>query len=214
PLWAALIARLNQLLGQPVGYFNPLLAGPLAGTCNDITMGSNGAYQAGPGWDACTGWGSPNGLKLLQALNLEWQQHIFYRDTDGAINHIVWDGPSQSFHFDQWTVAAGAPPAAGDPATMVTPNQQHVFYRGADGGINHIVWDGPPNRSTLTGGRLPLGRLQQPATRQLWSLPISSMCFIAALTAGETPSYGMEHSTLTSGGRRRGRRRARRTRPH
>ena len=67
------------------------------------------------------------------------QQHVFYRDADGQIDHIWWDG---SFHHDQWTSAAGAPTAAGDPTTMLTPGQQHVFYRGEDGQINHIWWDG------------------------------------------------------------------------
>jgi kumamolisin len=70
PLWAGLIARLNQQLGRPVGFLNPLLYGPLRGqgVTRDITSGSNGAYQAGPGWDACSGWGSPVGQKLLDAL--------------------------------------------------------------------------------------------------------------------------------------------------
>jgi kumamolisin len=69
PLWAALIARLNQNLGTPLGYFNPLLYGKLnQGVLNDIVEGTNGAYQAGPGWDACTGFGSPNGAQLLKAL--------------------------------------------------------------------------------------------------------------------------------------------------
>jgi kumamolisin len=69
PLWAALIARLNQQLPKPVGHLNPLLYGPLVGACRDITSGSNGAYRARAGWDACTGWGSPNGTKLLNALS-------------------------------------------------------------------------------------------------------------------------------------------------
>jgi kumamolisin len=34
----------------------------------DITQGNNGAYSAGPGWDACTGLGSPDGAKVLAAL--------------------------------------------------------------------------------------------------------------------------------------------------
>ena len=70
PLWAALIARINELLGVPVGYFNPLIYGKLAsgGVFNDVTLGNNGLFAAGPGWDACTGWGSPDGVKLLQAL--------------------------------------------------------------------------------------------------------------------------------------------------
>ncbi len=70
PLWAGLIALLNQQLGKPVGYLNPLLYGSLSsqGVTNDIVSGNNGAEQAGPGWDACTGWGSPLGAKILQAL--------------------------------------------------------------------------------------------------------------------------------------------------
>jgi kumamolisin len=70
PLWAGLIARLNQALGHPVGFLNPLLYGTRGGTkvCRDITSGSNGAYHAKAGWDPCTGWGSPEGARLLQAL--------------------------------------------------------------------------------------------------------------------------------------------------
>jgi kumamolisin len=71
PLWAGLIARLNQKLGQPVGFLNPIIYRSTVGKVafNDITSGNNGAYSAGTGWDATTGWGSPIGLKLLQALS-------------------------------------------------------------------------------------------------------------------------------------------------
>jgi len=70
PLWAGLLALINQSLGHPVGFLHPMLYGSLAGkgVFNDITQGNNGAYAAGPGWDACTGWGSPRGAALLQAL--------------------------------------------------------------------------------------------------------------------------------------------------
>lgn len=68
PLWAALITRLNQLLathlGDPHQAFYQI--GPTA--FRDITVGDNGAYTAGPGWDPCTGLGSPNGHALLTAL--------------------------------------------------------------------------------------------------------------------------------------------------
>ncbi len=69
PLWAGLIARINQGLAAKVGFFNPLLHGTIGpnGVLNDITEGNNGDFQAGPGWDACTGWGSPDGQKLLEA---------------------------------------------------------------------------------------------------------------------------------------------------
>jgi kumamolisin len=70
PLWAGLVALLNQQLGHPVGWLNPLLYGSLhaGGALRDVTSGNNGAYKAGRGWDACTGWGSPVGSRLLQAL--------------------------------------------------------------------------------------------------------------------------------------------------
>jgi kumamolisin len=69
PLWAALIARINQALGARVGFLNPLLYTQFStGVLRDITEGNNGAYQATSGWDACTGWGSPGGRALLKAL--------------------------------------------------------------------------------------------------------------------------------------------------
>jgi kumamolisin len=70
PLWAGLIARINQALGTRAGFLNPLLYGIPAnsGGFSDITQGNNGAYNAGAGWDPCTGLGSPNGEKLLHAL--------------------------------------------------------------------------------------------------------------------------------------------------
>ena len=72
PLWASLIARINQGLGRSVGFINPALyqrLGP-AGVLRNITVGSNGDYNAGPGWNACAGWGVPEGSQLLIALRL------------------------------------------------------------------------------------------------------------------------------------------------
>jgi len=69
PLWAGLLARINQSIGKPAGYLNPLIyAAAAEKTFHDITSGSNGGYSATPGWDPCTGLGSPNGAALLVAL--------------------------------------------------------------------------------------------------------------------------------------------------
>lgn len=76
PLMAALVARLNQKLGRRLGFLHPALyqIGSTAAGFRDIVQGNNatapwvGGYVAGPGWDACTGWGSPNGRHLLAAL--------------------------------------------------------------------------------------------------------------------------------------------------
>jgi kumamolisin len=69
PLWAGLLVRINQSIGTSVGYLNPLLYTSNAeNTLHEITVGNNGNYSAGPGWNACTGLGSPNGTALLAAL--------------------------------------------------------------------------------------------------------------------------------------------------
>jgi len=69
PLWAGLLARINQLVGKPAGYLNPILyTANVATTFHDITSGNNDGYSAGPGWDPCTGLGTPDGTRLLSAL--------------------------------------------------------------------------------------------------------------------------------------------------
>ncbi len=70
PLWAALVARLNQKIGKPVGFLNPSIyvkAVEAAGF-HDITQGNNGAFSAAVGWDPCTGLGTPDGAKFVAAL--------------------------------------------------------------------------------------------------------------------------------------------------
>jgi kumamolisin len=78
PLWSALVARLNQGLGNRVGFFSPLLYASLgkSDAFSDISVGDNDptggqlkGFKAQRGWDACTGWGSPNGTRLLAALS-------------------------------------------------------------------------------------------------------------------------------------------------
>jgi kumamolisin len=71
PLFAGLVALWNQRLGKTVGFLNPWLytkAASISGAIHDITSGNNGAYQAGAGWDACTGLGSADGGKIQGAL--------------------------------------------------------------------------------------------------------------------------------------------------
>jgi kumamolisin len=79
PLWAGLIARINQKTGGRVGFINPQIYAllPNSGAFHDITEGNNRCtfdqfqnvgYDAGPGWDACSGLGSPDGAKLSDLL--------------------------------------------------------------------------------------------------------------------------------------------------
>jgi kumamolisin len=62
PLMAGLIALINEQKKKPAGFIHPVLyANPAL--CRDITTGDNKTttnktgYNAGTGWDPCTGWG-------------------------------------------------------------------------------------------------------------------------------------------------------------
>jgi kumamolisin len=84
PLWAALIARINgnlpaakqQRFLTPLLYRNGSGGQPIGKKCSrDITTGDNASnpkpgkgYKAGVGFDAVTGWGVPDGVKLQNAL--------------------------------------------------------------------------------------------------------------------------------------------------
>ncbi|MGA3107104.1 MAG: S53 family peptidase, partial [Terriglobales bacterium] len=70
PLWAGLVARINQTMGKSIGFLNPLIYVQTveASGFHDITQGNNGSFQAAKGWDPCTGLGSPDGAQLLAAL--------------------------------------------------------------------------------------------------------------------------------------------------
>lgn len=64
PLWAALIALINQQTGRNAGFLNPTLYSGGEANFYDVISGSNGSYNAGAGWDPCTGLGSPDGQKI------------------------------------------------------------------------------------------------------------------------------------------------------
>jgi subtilase family serine protease len=83
PLWAAFIALVNQQAtsygSQPVGFLNPAIYGFGLGanygadfhditTGNDTSTSSPNAFYAVPGYDLCTGWGTPSGQSLINDL--------------------------------------------------------------------------------------------------------------------------------------------------
>ncbi|MBV8842328.1 MAG: choice-of-anchor D domain-containing protein, partial [Bryobacterales bacterium] len=76
PLYAGLTATINAFLGRNTGFLNPTLYKYGPESCNDIRIGNNDSgnvpdapfYTAAVGWDACTGWGSINGLRLMAAI--------------------------------------------------------------------------------------------------------------------------------------------------
>jgi subtilase family serine protease len=82
PMWAGYIALVNQQLvasGEPtIGFINPTiyaqnvsggaLSAAYAADFHDITSGTSGSFSAGTGYDLVTGWGSPHGSALINAL--------------------------------------------------------------------------------------------------------------------------------------------------
>jgi kumamolisin len=72
PLWAALVVMINAARGRPVGLINPLLyANP--DLFRQILTGDNRVdgigYDAGAGWNACSGLGAPRGAEMIAALS-------------------------------------------------------------------------------------------------------------------------------------------------
>lgn len=82
PLWAAVIAQADQYAGRHLGFVNPALYQIGRSTryhqaFHDVTRGTStveagvhtiNGYQAAPGWDPVTGWGSPNAQVLVPLL--------------------------------------------------------------------------------------------------------------------------------------------------
>jgi subtilase family serine protease len=79
PMWAGYMALINEQAAangkKPVGFLNPNIysLGSAGGTgysaaFHDITVGASGSYSAVTGYDLVTGWGSPNGTGLIDAI--------------------------------------------------------------------------------------------------------------------------------------------------
>jgi kumamolisin len=70
PLWAGLVALMNERTGRPIGFLNPLIYSQAAQASGfrDITHGDNGSFSAATGWDPCTGLGSPDGAQLMAVV--------------------------------------------------------------------------------------------------------------------------------------------------
>jgi kumamolisin len=114
PLWAGFVAKLNAAMGTRLGFLNPILYSkgstafrdivPAGGPANNANGGTAG-YPSVAGWDACTGWGSIDGAKMLNMLRgaglppglavfnnrlymawkgIEHDQRIFWSSFDGA----------------------------------------------------------------------------------------------------------------------------------
>jgi kumamolisin len=87
-LMTGLVALINQGLDATVGFLNPVLYSlpPADSGFRDIVNGNNNGYSATPGWDPCTGLGSPDGARLLNALVDVWSKNSAPDASSGPAN--------------------------------------------------------------------------------------------------------------------------------
>ena len=103
PLWAGFMALVNQQAASQgnsaVGFINPAVYAigtgqnstySYAACFHDTTTGNNfssdspNAFPAAAGYDLCTGWGTPNGVSLINALSLASNGTVGSTNTTGG----------------------------------------------------------------------------------------------------------------------------------
>ena len=135
PVWAAFCALINQARSanklSSLGFLNPRLY-PLANSIafRDITLGNNGNYYAGTGYDLCTGIGSPNVANLIQATFIEANQAP--QITTAVTNRFTTLGQSASF-----------------AVSVVSPTPLSYQWQRQAAGTN--TWSNLTNSSTYSG---------------------------------------------------------------
>ncbi len=196
PLYAGLVAVINAMLTAEsgietrVGYLNPsLYSGGMQSAFRDIADGvSNGqpafglpgpGYTAGPGWDACTGFGSIIGGQLRSLLaypaaesstgavvavgRIVEHLDVFWIGADGSVLSNWWDvgnpGGAWGGQFSIGGTSAGeaiqaAPGAVAALARL--PQHLDVFWIGADGSVLSNWWD-VGNPGGAWGGQFTIG---------------------------------------------------------
>jgi hypothetical protein len=175
PLYAGLIAQINAALGTQVGFINPILYQLGESVCRDVnppvgggptnnSLNSIPGYTAGSGWDACTGWGSFDGIKLLNGLaqNLLAQDMQFWVEDSTFGADQVQDSPSYGDAF--WLVLEGFTPnvlgiSGTSPSGKVSPNLSGGFLTLL--GASNITQAGPPVLE-LPGGYYNVQRIRYP----------------------------------------------------
>jgi kumamolisin len=155
PVWAGLCARINQIRASrgssPLGLLGskiyPLLQ---SGGLRDITSGTNGAYNAGPGFDLCTGIGVPDlnnlslwlgygkGSGVAKDFNGDGSADLVWENTNTG-QRVVWlirNGSQQTYNYlptvsTDWHIAG-----VGD---FLGNGQSDLVWENPSTG-QHIIW--------------------------------------------------------------------------
>jgi len=132
PLWAGFTALVNQqsvaTRGTTVGFLNPALyaigtGASFAACFHDATTGNNigtntpGLFYAANGYDLCTGWGTPAGTNLINALTLPPTVNFTGTPTNGVAPLTVsFTNLSTGANSYQWTLGDGRTSTSANPA--------------------------------------------------------------------------------------------------
>jgi subtilase family serine protease len=141
PLWASFIALANQQAADcglpPVGFANPAIyaigkAGNSNSAFNNITTGNNtngaspNAFYATPGYNLCTGWGTPNGSNLINALTVNLQ--------------LAQNGGFETGTLTNWTQSGSASSVSASAACVHSGNYGvQLGVSGTDGSLSQTL---------------------------------------------------------------------------
>ncbi len=163
-LYAGLTAVLRSALGVALGFLNPTLY-QLGNTAfNDITNGNNDPsdgsnapyFTAGTGWDACSGWGSIDGTKLLNGIAALMYTQTFYFQVENS-----------SFGLDDVLITSSYPGAFDLVLEGFTPAAATGISPSVSGAFNAL------NGVTITVGAAVPEIASQPNTPQRIHYPCS-----------------------------------------
>ena len=149
PLYAGLVAVLNAQMGEPLGYLNYNLYA-FAGdyVYRDVNDGvSNGApgYKSGPGWDACTGFGSVVGTAVLESLQGVGKPPALA--VVGSNLHMVWKGMERddrifttTYNGTAWAAQQQIPNMATSAGVALAEFSGKLYMAWKGSGADQSIW--------------------------------------------------------------------------
>jgi T5SS/PEP-CTERM-associated repeat protein len=224
PLWAGFTALINQQAaanGQPaVGFLNPAIyaigESAIYSNCfNDVTTGNNetyyspNQYSAVSGYDLCTGWGTPTGSNLINALSApptegnswisgaggKWEAAAHWSLTippDSLQSIFISNAPSKTVTIDATT-------SGSNPSTMTNRN---VIVSAPAGTVNTLFLNNAGTTTTplqiLNSLTITSGGAVAVTNSTLLLDPVNSVSGIDGVIVGETASD--KQLTVAGGG--------------
>lgn len=165
PLWAAFMALVNEQAASArlpsVGFINPAIyaigqGASYGSNFHDIVIGNNtnssspNQFFAVPGYDLCTGWGTPNGANLINSLAPRPNARVILASGASLLNESCPPGNGAIDPGETVTVSFGLQNVGAVLTTNLTATLQ------ADGGV--LFPSGPQVYGSLSGGGAPVVR--------------------------------------------------------